>query len=461
MWLATPKYSSESKVETIDMDSLDEFMPYGDKKSTFKKLIKLPLAVLGHLVLHWASKYGTETGMHIEKLQYVIETLQKRKVKRNVLASRVLLEYWPRGLHLYQLAQIDCYLVVHRPALFYWKSSTIYDASNERHIVRFTLEKLIGGLKQDLSKFYLCNVHSFEHPTLPLLVLRIQLFDRSNKFRPQSAEMPTGDYISSNSFIERGLTTRSPFYVAFPSNSSSIIHSPDGDTYSNLILQSIQRVLSYTKPILLKLDETNAVRSLESMQILRGVSRFSHSLGPWSCYADTSFEVSPLGQIEKHQAVTGKRILTPDDLSEDEGLPGAKKPRFEKSMLRFKGSKEGVKAKKAYELKKFSSRIHNPDKDSQCSPTAVQASVSQYTSLVPVEKIDLTLKNKVSESQDHVMIKFKFRGNDVFGGLHELCDRQLLNIDNVPGWLTGENGVESGTIENGEFIRDANRGGLL
>ena len=90
-----------------------------------------------------------------------------------------------------------------------------------------------------------------------------------------------------------------------------------------------------------------------------------------------------------------------------------------------------------------------------------QTTVSQYASLVPVEKTEFTLKNQVPESTDQVVIKFRFRGNDIFGGLHELCDKQLIDIDKVPGWLAGENGVESGTIDEGMFTRDTNRGGLL
>lgn len=439
----------------VDMELSDEFIPYGDKKFVFKKLLKLPLPVLGHLVMHWASKYGTDSGQHVGNLESIIENLQKRKVKRNVLASRILLEYWPKGLYLYQLAQIDCYLLVHRPSIFYWISSSITNANNESQVVHLRLDSFIKSLKEDLQKFYLCNIHSFRHPTLQLVILRIQLFDYSNIFQQKSSLN-----IRSDAPLERQLVSRSPYYVAFPSNSSNIVHSPDEDSYSNLILQSVQKVLSQREPVLLRLNERRAIKSLETMQILRGASRYTNALGPWSCYADTSFEVSPLGLIESHQAIKGKRVLNPDDSYNDESTPEVKRLRFEKTMLRFKGSKKGVRAKKVYALKKLSDRIHNPDK-SVSSYAEKQTTVSQYASLVPVEKTEFTLKNQVPESTDQVVIKFRFRGNDIFGGLHELCDKQLIDIDKVPGWLAGENGVESGTIDEGMFTRDTNRGGLL
>lgn len=445
------------------MELSDELIPYGDRKFVLRKLSKLPLSVLGHLVIHWASKYGTECEIQLDRLKVVIENLQKRKARRQVLSSRILLEYWPRGLYLYQLAQIDCYLLVHRPALFYWISSSVTNAKDERQVVHLQLEKFVASLTEDLQKFYMCNVHTFEHPTLPLIVLRIQLFDYSNKFRPNPSSLhpASGAYVRSDASIERQLISRSPYYVAFPSNSTNIIHSPNEDSYSNLIMQSVQKVLSDREPLLLSLNQSNPVRSLETMQILRGASRYSKSLGPWSCYASTSFEVSPLGQLERHQAVTGKRVINSDDSLCDESIPEIKRLRLEKTMLRFKGTKKGIKARKAYELKRFSDRIHNPDKKSEDQYGERQAAVSEYASLVPVEKADFTLKNQISDSQDRIVIKFKFRGNDVFGGLHELCDKQLIDIDRVPGWLTGENGTDSGTVEDGEFTSDINKGGLL
>lgn len=86
--------------------------------------------------------------------------------------------------------------------------------------------------------------------------------------------------------------------------------------------------------------------------------------------------------------------------------------------------------------------------------------ISRYSSLVPIEKVGFTLKNEINSRI--ITIKLKFNGNDIFGGLHELCDKNLINIDKVPGWLAGENGSFSGTIMNGDFQREqVAKGGLL
>lgn len=436
------------------MDLEDRLIPYNDRKFVLRKLLKLPLAALGHLVVHWASKYGVESGSGLARIQASIEALQKRRVKRQVLATRVVLEYWPRGMYLYQLAQIDCYLLVYRPSMHYWMSSTAWNARNEKQIMHLDFDRFVQKLKEDLQTLYLCNVHSFKHPEMPLLICRVQLFDHSNKFRADVAK-------PFDAAIERQLISRSPYYIAFPLNSPNIIHSPDEDSYAKLILQSVQNIYSEREPVILRVNQMIAVRSLEALQILQGASQYSNALGPWACYAGVSFEISPLGKIEKHESMKGRRVLSNSgDLPDDCSLE-AKRLRHEKAMVRFKGSRMGVMKRKAYEIKRFSQRIHNPDKESSPSVDESEINVSKYSSLIPVEKVDFTLTKDLSPSSGRVSIKFKFRGNDIFGGLHELCDKELIEVEKVPGWLAGENGADSGTIINGEFNNCMQKGGLL
>ena len=66
-----------------------------------------------------------------------------------------------------------------------------------------------------------------------------------------------------------------------------------------------------------------------------------------------------------------------------------------------------------------------------------------------VSKVAFQLK----DPNDDITIGFKFHGSDVFGGIHQLCNQELIDVDKVPGWLSGENGASSGTIKNGDFIK--------
>ncbi|QLL34774.1 hypothetical protein HG536_0H01490 [Torulaspora globosa] len=442
------------------MELEDRLIPYNDRKFVLRKLLRLPLTALGHLVIHWASKYGVESRSGFARIQASVETLQKRRVKRRILATRIILDYWPRGMYLYQLAQIDCYLLVHRPSLHYWASSTAWNAKNEKQIMHLDFDNFVQRLKEDLQTLYLCNVHSFKHPEMPLLICRVQLFDHSNKFRADPARSLDGSS-SLNAPIEHQLISRSPYYIAFPLNSPNIIHSPDEDSYAKLILQSVQKIYSEREPVMLRPNQTIAVRSLEALQILQGASRHSSALGPWACYAGVSFEISPLGKIERHESMRGRRVLSSSGDLPDDSLPEAKRLRHEKAMVRFKGSREGVMKRKAYETKRFIQRIHNPDKEPSASADESEINISKYSSLIPVEKVEFTLTKDLSPASRQVSVRFKFRGKDVFGGLHELCDKELIQVEKVPGWLAGENGADSGTIINGEFINCTQKGGLL
>lgn len=453
------------------MELDDDYVLKNERRNLLKKLLRLPLSVLCHLVTHWASKYGTANNVDLETLTFNMQTLEKRKVKRRLLGMKILLEYWPNGLSLYQLAQIDCYTLVYKPKLYLWNSSTAWNAKNERQVLHTNFDKFTMNLREDLQKFYLSNIHIFEHPDLPLMICRVQLFDRNNSFLtsfPTVKESTNlGSSLTSNdksvgveTASDHQLISRSPYYIAFALNSPNIIHSPDDDSYAQLILQSVQKTLSDREPIVLKVNQTNPVRSLEAMQVLQGVSQFSSSLGPWSTYAQTSFEISPLDSIEKHQCVKGKRVLIDDDTSDNEDSQEIKRLRLERNMIRFKGSRKGIEARKAYEVRKINARIHNPDKESSSWGDQLK-SITKYTSLVPVEKVSFTATKGLTNSQKQISLKFKFRGKDIFGGLHELCDKRLIDSSRVPGWLAGENGVDSGTIIDGDFVKEIKRGGLL
>ncbi|QLG71794.1 hypothetical protein HG535_0C01430 [Zygotorulaspora mrakii] len=445
------------------MNLEDDYVPQHETKQVLKKLLRLPLTILCHLVVQWASKYGTERDETSEQLAAKLEQLVKRRVKRRVLASKILLEYWPRGLSLFQLAQIDCYSVVYKPDHFTWTSSTAWNAMHSKQVLHINFSKFVSRLKKDLQKFYLCNIHTFEHPELPLVICRIQLFDLNKSF---------SDSVMKSSHIEnlpegRKLSSRAPYYVAFSLNSPNIIHSPDEDSYAQLIIQSIERTLSDREAVILKRNEIPPVRSLHSMQVLFGVSRLSNSLGSWATYGETSFEVSPFGSVQEHQSMKGKAILVEglgdkNIVSSDDGSaedPEIKRLRLDNSMMRFKGSKDGVKTTKLYQLKRSKNRIYSLDEANSPESQNTVNGISKYTSMVPVEKVEFTTHNNL-DSDRQVSLKLKLYGNDVFAGLHELCDRRHIDINKVPGWLTGENGPSSGSIRDGNFVSDT-KGGLI
>ena len=87
----------------------------------------------------------------------------------------------------------------------------------------------------------------------------------------------------------------------------------------------------------------------------------------------------------------------------------------------------------------------------------------EYDSEIPVEKVSFTIRNFVKKLPGihQLSIKLKLSGKDVFGGLHELCDKGMLDVDHIHGWICGENGNKSGTVSNDDFREYRNNGGLI
>lgn len=446
----------------VDIELKDDFIPNFDRKILLKQLLKLPLSTLCDLTLSWFSKFNISNYKDEAMLAASMEYFKKKKVRRRVLASKILIQYWPRGLNLYQIAQIESYLMIHKPNNYSWSSSTAWNASQQKSILNIDPQKFIRNLRRDLSKFYLTSLYIFKYPELPLIVCRVQLFDFNNAFLNSLPDRNSKTEILPSIIhksMEKELVSRRPFYIAFPENSPTIIHSGDSDSYAQLILLSVQKTISEREPIIVRANDTSLVQSLESIVFLHGPSRYSESLGPWKSYADSSFDISPLSNTEAHMSATGKRTISNEVSTDDLNSSELKRIKLENTMMKFKGSKEGIRVQKIKELKNLHERTHNLNGKSSFAQLDIP---TPYSSLIPVEKIEFTLINELPEMDGGITIKFKFKGNDVFGGLHELCDNDLIDISKVPGWLTGENGISSGTIYNGDFLKDSKRkGGLL
>ncbi|CAI4058668.1 Chl4p SKDI_04G4680 [Saccharomyces kudriavzevii IFO 1802] len=450
----------------------DDYVPTSDASIVFKQLMKLPITILYDLTLSWFAKFGGSFDGDINLLAETLDLLIEKGVKRKVIVNRILYVYWPDGLNIFQLAEVDCHLMISKPDKYKWISSKAFQGNGKPYAIQLQPAKFMENLQTDLAKIYHCHVYMFKHPSLPALITRIQLFDNNNLFL-NTSNMESINKESLYSKLDRSqgktLISRRPYYVAFPLNSPAIFHSVDRDIYARLILQSISRTISERETIIFKLIQKIPMKSVHNMITSIGPSRFAESIGPWKCYADANFEHSPLHNYERHQGLTGKKVLIRefDDsfLNGDEKLyrkeePEVRRLRLEKNMTKFKGSPKGIIHEKYNTLKEFNERVHNIRNGGKEVGSDEVVYISRYSSLVPIEKVNFTLKKETNNKL--ITVKFKFSGNDVFGGLHELCDRNLINVDKMPGWLAGENGSFSGTIANGEFLREqVAKGGLL
>lgn len=377
--------------------------------------------------------------------------------KKSKVIDKILSEQYHSGLNLLQLAQLDSQLLVSRPTSFQWRVFELKTPENSSPIASIPdPQKFLQSILNTLSSLYQTHIYISRHPHYPLIIIRIQLFDISHDPHLPSS---IGTDTNANTII-----SRKPIFIGLPMNSSRLLITPhsnnltlEPDTSYNLILQSLTTALSDTMTREVRITPASdvIVRSLDSAFVMAGNSRFEGSLGAWAVYAAGLVDISPFDDAKKHDT-----FKTPEMISVDE-----RRKRI--AMLRFKGGVEKNKVK-LYEggrkrRKVDVSDMNNDEKDSGDDSVGSDDEdyvENEYESLVPVQNIEFKLTSEWKGVRPTV--KIKLQGNDVFGGLHELCDKEIADPELIPGWLTGET-VVGGKIVDGVFTesRPEPRGGSL
>jgi len=441
----------------------NSYIPVLSKKVLRNVLSRLPKRSLMELIYVWPKIINTQpqlqepSGEHRQRSynnQVSREALEIKKnpgrISKSAVIDKIIFQYWSKGLNLLQLSQVDCQLIIDRPNAYFWVSSTVLDSRDAEVPLLLDPKTFLGQLVEDLNMLYMTYIYVCKHPKLPLLIIRIQLFDLQA--------------ITTSTFENRPhISSNKPYFLAIPLNSSHIIHSPGNDMVTNIVLQVVERSLPQNPNNLLRLrrnTDHKPVRSLESMHILKGSSRFSNSLGVWTPYADGTVDLLPFSALETHPTLREN-----DEYVSDDENPTQAEFRKLRAIanLRFKGSRTGiVKSSKLYDdiesKKKYNSKksIVYDDVESELeSEEDVEA--NEFSTIAPVQYAEFILKDSISEGNPS-SITLTLTGLDVFAGLHELSvstidQNKVLDPSTVPGFLTGEEGATCGTIENFKFSK--------
>lgn len=465
------------------------YIPVLLKKILANILVRLPVKSLIQLTLLWPRLIHTQphlipNGADVESksqkswnkqiLNEIRDTYTSsagivRKIPpKRKLIDKILYEYWSKGLNLLQISQVDCQLIVDRSNSYQWILSKVKDRGGFGQEVPVLLDPqgFLNQLALDLNTLYMTYVYVCRHPTFPLIIIRIQVFDLQPRKSSQSLDRPH-------------ILSHRPYFVAIPMNSPHIIHSPGEDMISKIVLQAIERTLLKDPSNILKLETSKnqkPVRSLESMHILKGNSRFGSSLGIWTSYADGTVDNLPFAAVENHKLVE----LIREKEEEEEPTHHTLKDEFVElkkiANLRFKGNIDGqLKSDRLYD------DVNPPSKKRRKRATAVSFNridgdddedgegedkdleKNEFSSIAPVQSLEFTLADKISgelddsEENEEAGIVMKLSGSDIFAGLHELSiqfiekEKMILNPEEVPGWLTGEEGANGGIIKNGRL----------
>ncbi|GMG18869.1 unnamed protein product [Ambrosiozyma monospora] len=386
----------------------NSYIPPLRKSLIAKELLKLSTESLFDVVQLWLSldvtqpritEYHIKQGLSrrdvIQNLKNFIQKIKKLKQpfqQKKKLIDRILVEYYSKGLNSLQLAQIDIQSMVEKPNSYTWVSSSAKivtdvltgrvaeaDASNLGDFV-FSLDSqnFLDNLIKNLSNLYLTHIYISRHPTMPLIIIRIQMYELCHLKKKQLKK------------DEPNLISRRPFYLIIPTSSSNLIHSvlDPTDVASKLILQSAEMTLSSNlHRVKLIQNEEFPIKSLDAMHILKGVSRFGDSLGSWAPYADGTVDINPLDEPTNHM-IMKLGAKDDDDLDRHEiEEEKAMKRRKLVSNLRFKGTlKNEIKSDLLYETNKPNKKEKEKDFE------------NEYQSIVPVQHFQNIIENPISKT---------------------------------------------------------------
>lgn len=371
--------------------------------------------------------------------------MKHSKIKKSQIVDKILFDFWGDGLNLLQLAQIDCQLIVDNPNAYFWVLSTVKDAWDKEAPISLDPSSFLKKMAQHLSDIFMCYMYVCTHPEMPLVIIRIQVFDL----------LPGHLTSRARSRAERPhITSHKPYFLAIPMNSPHVIHTPGNDVVSEVVMQVVESSLPRDSRNFLRLERSKsqkAVRSLKSMHILKGNSRFSNCMGAWTPYADGVADISPLAKFGTDPVVNGQLRLEQAD--------SAKLRKEKLANIRFKGTGSGNLVSerlydhvKSVKQKKRQNEVNDDDRRSR------PRTDNKYRSIAPIRYAEFEIQEPLGDGNDqndeHSHVVVKLVGNDVFAGLHELAVQEngdVVDPETLPGWLTGEEGLSCGVVKNGQF----------
>ena len=445
------------------------YVPYLGHKVLYNILDRLSKNSILQFIILWTklkntqpkppSKY-TQQGFNKKIIKEVNEFRKSiNRTPKRKLIDKIIFEYWTQGLNLLQISQIDCQLIVDKSnSTQSWIYSTVKDMHDKIVPISINPREFLDNLVKNLSSLYLSYIYICKHPKLPIILIRIQVFDLNGM---DITEKP---HIISHKAYFFGIFINSP-HVVHSINNDAMVHG--------IVMEAFERSVPQSKNNLLKLitpENQFPVKSIQSMHILKGCDRFGNSLGIWTPYADGTVDMLPLGAVEDHQVSKNEvsEAGVENEAGTAENINSLKLQRLKKiANLRFKGSLTGNK-----QTSNEQPKLQQQDEDTNPDQAANEGHINdtEFDSIAPIQYAEFILREKTTvarteksiDDDGRTNIKFKITGSDVFGGLHELSVKStepeeiILNPEEVPNWLTGEEGATFGEIRNGNFYEKTN-----
>lgn len=402
----------------------------------------------------------------IEEVRSAYEDLQVRKGGKREVLERILEGDWRNGITMRQLAMADLRYMDDHPASLRWtalelsridarkkptEKATADDWSS--NIPRMQAATFVKALQHEIAPLVKAHYHLARSSTLPLTILRIFIIDSPYQSPRQAPEI----FADSSRVIYVAFPDSCPFIYTSITATSSKQAGPttssvatDPRSLQRLVRDAIPKALSRPQERYTLKATSLAAKNLSTLLALRGPGRSTAANGAFSIFADSALEGSPLDPRPSNT------------VSAEEHM------RSGKTTLENKENE--VSAEPAHESMKRSST----DNDSgTLSPTskkrrlAVQGrfgTAGGSLAPAPLDRLDVRLLDKPAIDGDEdegsspnlPAVSLTFTGSDVIGGMRKLAELGIIDPEQMPSWMTGEEGVSMAIIRDGKRLRKDN-----
>lgn len=317
-------------------------------------------------------------GENVEIIKERARTMDMDSLLKAPFVDEILSAYWPQGLNLYQVAEIDCVDCFGNNFPHTWSYSTFADNQEEEVVPTIEAHSFVKAIEEAFQPITIGHifarevVHLHNDKDFNLVVVRIQLFTTG------SAQKTTP------------LVPLRPIYLIFPQSSPHVIHTaPGNDLNVRSALQALRTILA---PLggQLSLNHKEGVTTRDLIPLCKslGASRSASAHGQWSTYAFNLADTSPL----------------------DYGLGYNSQKR-----------KSGLSSRQRLANVRFTGDQYQSPTDATCPP------LTQFSST-----ISEPVNGAFSPS-----IKLDLEGTDVFKGMYHLTVEGVVDGALLPDWLTG------------------------
>ncbi|KAH8821280.1 centromere protein Chl4/mis15/CENP-N [Xylogone sp. PMI_703] len=408
----------------------------------------------------------------LEELREIYTEMQQKKGGKRDVLDRIIEGDWRDGISLYQIAMAEMQYLYDHPTSQKWTALKVVQLASEGAdddappspplseeptvVPRFHPATFLQNLQSESLPDVKAHYSLDRHPTLPLLLLRVFILDSpyNTSLSLQSAtvsqrpnQITTFD--SSRTFYI-AFPDASPFiYVSLTTSSTTNINSTTSTTPSkNLDTRSLRKLTLDSIPKAFSrprqrygLESTNlSARNLEALVERRGGGRSNAAGGGWGIYAEENRKDTPLNLIPDAQLPTPEASTGEED---DEESAGAQKTMTLRGLKRKNEDNESIiKRRKKIAESRFGNAARATD------GKGIERFEVRIDDPYPNDGVSV---NDGGESDLKPNVRITFNGTHVFAGIRELVEAGVIDGVRMPGWMTGEEGVSIGVVENGRI----------